>query len=168
MIAGVDLDVGTEILAREVTEVRWRGCTAFLCHACERGLPGYRFEPSSEPARSPGRGRAVGLAFRRDADTERWARESRLELLMPSRAVTAFAGDKLALPELAAEAGVACAPGLTIPHADPTQARRPWRASGGSTLVAQLREDGLTGAGTRRVESAEALVQVLDEGAAAR
>lgn len=163
MIVGVGLDVGTEALAREVSEVRWRGRTPFLLHGCEGALPGFRFEPSSECGRTPAGNRAVGLVFTRDADAERWARESRLDLAMPSRTLTAFAGDKLTLPELADEAGVVCASCLTVARADSAEALRLWRARGGRPLVVQLPEDGLTGAGTRLVGSADALAEVLDE-----
>lgn len=165
MIEGIDIEDGRAALARLTGGIWWRAHSPLLCAGCATTLPGFRFHPAdrtpSEPPQRTGERPPAGFAFVRDEATETWARAAGARLLMPSRQLVAEVSDKLALPELASEAGVQAPASITVRDASPERAAELWSAAGGRPLVAQLGVDGRTGSGTLRVSSAAELQEAL-------
>jgi ATP-grasp domain len=103
----------------------------------------------------------VAIAFEADDATVAWAKEAGLLLLLPPRAVVDAVADKIKLLDLAAAAGVATPRATVAADARPEDAAHLWRRAGGGPLVAQLRRNNLTGAGTRPVGSQDELRECL-------
>jgi hypothetical protein len=161
VIAGPPLGRGRTALDAIADEVWWRGISPLLCGACLEALPSFRFQPSlAAPVGASAGSRRVGFALRRDEETERWAARTGVRLVMPSASLVARVGDKLALAELAAEAGVRTPAAVSV-VADPDRCAALWDERPGDELVAQLASDGLTGAGTMPVRCELDLARVL-------
>jgi ATP-grasp domain len=164
-LAGVELEAGLRALRETGVDLWWFARSMFLCADCDVAAPWLRFQPSGDLAQPPGPtvGPSAVFGFRVDTAMRTWAAGRGSRIAMPAPELSLRVGAKTRLPTLARAAGVAVPRSVMRTAVRGGDADGMWRELAAPRAVAQLAENDLTGAGTRRIGSVHELAVCLRE-----